>query len=129
MQHIVIKQIDEHRIDMIWPSSVSMEDVRSAFSEITSILNTNHLPMFIIVDIRANPKFPVSTTLASAYYGPYRAANFREWLIIGTSTTARFIGATLNSITGKNLVCWFDDKDSAEKYLSDRMGEPAAITG
>ena len=83
--------------------------------------------MFVIVDIRCDPKFPVTATLSGALFGPQSNKKLRGWLVIGTSVTARFIDRTLVGATGRSLVEWFDDDAGVHAFLAQSPAEFAQL--
>lgn len=110
---------------MVWSKYPTSEDVKLAFAHVTHILNASHQPMYVIVDIRSNPKFPFASTLQGASFGPQISANFLGWLVIGTSLTARFIDHTLASMTGKFLVHWFQTEEQAASFIDQSADHSA----
>jgi hypothetical protein len=103
---------------MVWTKYPTREDVSLAFKKVNETLNASPLPMFVIVDICCDPKFPVTATLSGALFGPQSNKKLRGWLVIGTSVTARFIDRTLVGATGRSLVDWFDDDAGVEAFLA-----------
>jgi len=108
---------------MLWTKYPGHEDVSLAFKQVSALLSESPQPMFVVVDIRCDPKFPVTATLTGALFGPQSHKNLRGWLVVGTSTTARFIDRTLSGATGRSLVNWFDDDDQVESYLAQLSPE------
>lgn len=110
-----------HTISMVWNSKVSPKDVKAAFAEIDSILNASESPLYVLVDISANPNFPIADTIAGVLFGPYRNKNLKGWLIIGKTSMAQMIERVLSSVTGIKNVFWFDTEEEALEYaLSQR---------
>ncbi len=112
---------------MIWTKYPAREEVMLAFKQVNEILNASVLPMFVIVDIRSDPKFPVTATLSGALFGPQSNKKLRGWLVIGTSVTARFIDRTLVGATGRSLVDWFDDDAQVDAFLAQTPAEFASL--
>jgi hypothetical protein len=104
-------------VQMIWEHTVTPDDVSTAFRQVNQLLTASEIPLFVIVDIRNNPNFPVSTTVNSAIFGPYRNPSLEEWLMLGTSPLARTIERILASVTGRGNVRWFSTEDEVSEYL------------
>ncbi len=128
MAAITVFKVNDFVISMTWPKYVTPEQVTQAFTEVGQHLSAAQHPMFIVVDIRNNPKFPVPTTLTGALSSAYRSKNLREWLIIGSSTTARFLDRTLATLTGLSLVRWFTDESAVAAYVAQRTDTGASKT-
>lgn len=105
-------------IKMSWSNKVSDADVRNSFKQINNLLAAAKHPMFVVVDITADPNFPIAATLTGALFGPYRNPNLREWLIIGSNTAAHFIERTLSGATGRVIVRWFENESEVEAYVA-----------
>ncbi len=115
---ITVVQVSSQAVKMVWMKYPSREDVSLAFKQVSTLLTESPQPMYVIVDIRCDPRFPVTATLTGALFGPQSNKNLRGWLVVGTSVTARFIDRTLSGATGRSLVNWFDDDIQVEAYLS-----------
>jgi hypothetical protein len=92
-----------------WEHSVNKDDVARAFRIITQALDASTEPLWIVVDLRSNPVFPLRETISSAFWGPFRHKNMREWLVVGSNSTAHLIGNTLANITGRANIRWFHE--------------------
>lgn len=125
MKTVSVEQYNQHAVRMTWSSKVTDADVKNSFKDINDLLTAADHPLFVIVDILADPKFPIAATLTGALFGPYRNPNLREWLIIGSNNTARFIERTLSSTTGRVIVRWFSDTSEADAYIS-KMSQDVA---
>ncbi len=119
---VTIEHIEQRNcICMKWDRHVNALDVDTAFSEITKILYQSPIPMYVIVDLRRDPNFPIGVTLKGAFFGPYRDSKLEEWLIISSNPAARVIERTLASVTGRHNVHWFDTEDEAMAYLESAL--------
>ena len=101
-------------------------DVTDAFKDINHLLNISSEPLFVIVDIRSNPNFPLSATLNGALFGPYRNPVLREWLIIGSNPLAHMIERILSEVTGRKNVRWFTTDADANAYVLQMAAVPAS---
>lgn len=108
----------ENVLRMTWQKWVTEEDVYAAFKIITTALVESQNDLFVIVDLRNNPNFPLNATVTGALYGPYRNPRLKEWLIIGSNSTARLIARLLNSISRRDNIHWFNSEDEALAYLA-----------
>lgn len=102
---------------MTWQRDVDKDDVRSAYHEMMEHLNMTSKPMYIIVDIQSNPRFPLAETISGAFWGPFRHKMLAEWLVVGSSSLARNIGRTLTGITLRDNIRWFGTMEEAVAYL------------
>ena len=104
---------------MKWPRSVDKESIRTAFRGIMDVLDATGEPIYVIVDLRDDPDFPMTETIQSAYWGPFRHHRLAEWLVVSTNVLGRMIGHTLATITRRNNIKWFDTMDEAMAYLHE----------
>lgn len=125
METVTVTQQNEYVILMIWNKQVTDADVKRGFNEVNNLLSAARQPMFVMVDILANPKFPIAATLTGALFGPYRNSNLREWLIVGSNATAEFIERTLSGTTGRKIVRWFANEAEANHYVREMVGDLA----
>lgn len=125
MSTVIVEQQSEDVIKMIWASRINDNDVRQSFKEIDKVLSAAARPMFVVVDISADPKFPLTATLTGALFGPQRNPNLREWLVIGSNDIAKFIDRTLTAITHRNLVRWFKNEAEVTAYIQKTLGNVA----
>lgn len=121
MSTVCVELYEPYIIKMSWSSKVSDGDVRNSFKEINNLLTVAEHPMFVVVDITADPNFPIAATLTGALFGPYRNPNLREWLIIGSNTAAHFIERTLSGATGRVIVRWFETQADVDAYVEQSV--------
>jgi TctA family transporter len=119
MLTVSVQQLNTYIVKMSWSNKVNDQDVRNSFKEINSLLSVSAQPMFVLVDITADPNFPIAATLTGALFGPYRNPNLREWLIVGSNKAAHFIERTLSGATGRTIVRWFDTEADAAAYVAE----------
>lgn len=100
-----------------WATHVSRDDVIPAFRQLNDIINLSPVPVYVFVDLRERPHFPLTDTLRGALEGPFRNPNLAEWLVIGSTPLAQTIGRTLSAITLRNNIRWFKDEPDAKAYL------------
>ena len=120
-----VERINPDIIKMTLTNSPDDQEVLQSFKSVNDMLSSAKQPMFVMTDIRANANIPITCTLTGALFGPYSNPNLREWLIIGSSSTARFIERTLTAETGRNLMRWFKDENEANNYIM-RNTQPAS---
>jgi len=108
-------------IQMVWSHKVNDQDVRNSFKLVNQLLEAANHPIFVAVDISADPNFPIAATLTGALFGPYRNPNLREWLIIGSNSAARFIERTLSGATGRVIVRWFESRAEVDVYVEQAI--------
>jgi len=125
MTTVNVAHLNEYAVKMVWASRVNDTDVKQSFKAVDAILTSAGHPMFVVVDITADPNFPISATLTGALFGPYRNPNLREWLIIGSNTAAKFIERTLSAATGRTIVRWFATDAEAAAFIT-QASESAA---
>jgi hypothetical protein len=99
---------DEHAIYFQWDHLVLREDVRPAFEQIDRLLDASPDPIYVVVDISSNPQFPLTETVNAAIQGPARHPKLKGWLVVGKSNMARIIGRSINAMTGKRNIQWFE---------------------
>ncbi|MFN8378437.1 MAG: hypothetical protein U0452_07170 [Anaerolineae bacterium] len=110
--------VENHRaLRMDWDSSPDKRDVRDAFQQMTELLDASGQPLWVIVDVSSNPRFPLSETITGAFWGSFRNKMLLEWLVVGASGTAHTIGRTLTGITKRDNIRWFPTIDEAMAYL------------
>ena len=101
---------------MIWQHDIIEADVAPAFQKISTALDATKRPLYVIVDLLSNPRFPIMTTVQEAL-PPYRDPMLKEWLIVGSNWMAKAIESTLARITRHNNVRWFKTEAEALAYL------------
>ena len=72
----------DNALRMTWQQSVDPLHVRPACERIVSELNTTDKPVYVVVDLLRNPKFPLAETMLRATEA-YRRPMLAEWLIRG----------------------------------------------
>lgn len=102
---------------MRWPRIIERESIKEAFRIIVNALDESNLPLYIVVDLHANPDFPMTETIQGAYFGPFRHPMLAEWLVVNTNILGRMIGNTLSSITRRHNIKWFDTTEEAFDHL------------
>lgn len=105
---------------MTWEQAVIADDVREAFRIITDVLNKSHHPVFVVVDIRSKPRFPITQTISEAIE-PYRHDNLAAWLVVGNNLLAKSIERVLATITHRRAVHWFDTLDAAVAFIEAQV--------
>lgn len=101
---------------MVWEHTVDERDVKRAFQRIEDILHAADTPVFIVVDITRNPRFPLRQTVTSAV-AAYRHPLLEKWLVVGKSMLGETIERLLASITQERKVAWFDTEAQALAHI------------
>lgn len=102
---------------MTWEARPSVNDVLHAFESLESYLQQRAAPLYVIVDIRSNPAFPLFAT-ARAALPLYKNDSLAAWLIVGKNTAARAIENVLTQLTQRKNVYWFDDEAEALAFIA-----------
>lgn len=117
-QTVQVEKIDgSPAIVMRWEQDVVPTHVQAAFSRISQLLSESSEPLSVIVDIRTNPNFPLSSTITGAIFGPFRDPKLKEWLVIGSNPIAHIIERILTKATGRSNIKWFDNMAEVNEYL------------
>ncbi|MBZ0287419.1 MAG: hypothetical protein K8I30_07380 [Anaerolineae bacterium] len=103
-------------LKMTWEHTVIEADVAPAFRKIMNALDATNRPIYIIVDLLRNPRFPMMVTVQEAL-PCYRDPMLKEWLIVGSNWMAKAIEGTLARITRHKNVRWFNTAADAMAYL------------
>ena len=103
-------------LKMTWQHTILDPDVAPAFRKIMAALDATKRPIYVVVDILSNPRFPMMVTVQEAL-PCYRDPMLKEWLIIGSNPMARAIEGTLAPITRHKIVRWFANYAEAIAYL------------
>ncbi len=105
---------------MTWGHVIYEADARIAFEKLRSVLEKAKTPISVVVDIRANPRFPMKLILTEGR-GPYTHPMLGEWLIIGTSLIAHSIESTMSRFYGRRNVHWFRTEEEVMTYLESKV--------
>lgn len=112
-------------VRMTWQHMVKIDDLQPAFQQVTKALNVSSERMYVIVDLRSDPNFPIVDTVMGALRGPFRNPNLEEWLVICGNRAARMIGNMLTKATRRENIRWFDTIESAMTYLDTKQNSMA----
>ena len=124
---VIVEPIEnEVAILMNWQKNVQPEDVRLAYEDIMTVLQQTSTPIYVIVDLTANPQMPMSETLRGALYGPYGHPMLKQWLVVGKHQVGQVISRLLEQATRKKQVIWFDTMEEARQYLAKAEREAPA---
>jgi hypothetical protein len=102
---------------MTCPRLIERESIKEAFRTLVTALDNTDAPLYILVDLHANPDFPMTETIQGAYFGPFRHLYLAEWLVVNSNILGRMIGNTLASITRRDNIRWFDTTEEAIGHL------------
>jgi hypothetical protein len=120
---INITQHDEYpTIIMTWGNTITSGDVRAAFKEITTLLDTTSHDQCVIVDLSTHPSLPMLEIIQSALHGPYAHPKLRQWLVIGGDAFSRSIEKVLAHTTGQHRVKWINSYDDAIVCIKENYG-------
>jgi hypothetical protein len=106
---------------MTWLHQIDPRDVHTAFAELNKALKNATTPIDVIVDLQANPRFPLATTLMECLNGPFRHARLGEWIVISANHEVRTIGRTLSAIARRSNIRWFTTEADALSYLNSKQ--------
>ena len=104
-------------LKMVWEHIILEADVAPAFQKIMTALDATNRPLYVIVDLLSNPRFPMMVTVQEAL-PCYRDPMLKEWLIVGSNWMAKAIEGTLARITRHKNVRWFSTEADAIAYLN-----------
>ncbi len=101
---------------MRWGSEPRVSSVNRAFDELTEYLqNAASSRITVIVDIRADPAFPLQVTGKRAL-SITRHPRFDQWMVVGSNRGAQMISNVLKSVVNAKI-SWFDSCESALTHL------------
>jgi hypothetical protein len=103
---------------------VASHDVSNAFKLLSTWVAEYPDGLYVVVDLRENPNFPLAANINGTLFGPHRTPNLREWLVIGSHQTARLTERALAAVTGFSNVRWFKNDVEAIAYLNQQAGVP-----
>jgi hypothetical protein len=107
----------QHALQMRWDKVPSVPDVNQAFDEILKSLNAADQKIYVLVDISDSPRFPLAVTITHASQ-IHRHPNMGDWLVIGSSAMAKFIGTTISSLSSSKVI-WFQTQEAALQHLAN----------
>jgi hypothetical protein len=108
-------------IKMIWQSTVTSQEIRSSFNRLQAQLSEAEVPQYIVLDLTADPQFPLKEATAAALFGPYRHPMAVEWLVIGISENWKFVENTLVLATNERKIRWFSTLEEVTHYIQQRL--------
>lgn len=106
-------------IMMTWARKIDKADVINSFQEINTILDESNVQLWVVVDLVANPIFPMLETISNAMRGPYQHPKLEKWLVINGNPMAKTIERVLSHTTGIRKVEWFDTGEDVWAYVED----------
>lgn len=118
MTTVSIETITPHLLLMGWGHQPKPNDINQAFNQIIHILNDVEMSVDIIVDIRANPHFPMHLTVQRAF-ATNQHPMMGDWLVVGQSPTAKIISRLITTLNRDNIH-WFDTLDAVYARLKAR---------
>jgi hypothetical protein len=101
---------------MTWQHHINKDDVAPAFEKIVDFLEASPEPVYVVVDLLENPKFPLVETMRRALKA-YDHPRLKAWLVVGSNPLAKQIESFLSMITGRKNVFWFDTMEQAHTYI------------
>ena len=126
MRTVNVEWLEEYPVvRMVWARELDLEHVESAFHTVTTLLNTRREATYVLVDLSANPQFPMLQTVSGALFGPHTNPYLKEWLVVGANAAAKQIGRVVTNISGKHKIQWFDTQDEALAYVDFSAAENA----
>lgn len=115
---VYVESVDNYpALKMVWKSEVDKADLAPAFQAIKKTLNASEQHLYVIVDLRDDPEFPIVDTVVEALRGPFRHRKLAEWLVCDANYSARWIGSLLSRSSGRDNIRWFNTMDDICAYL------------
>ena len=119
---VVVKPYKHYRaIVMKWHKNGEKADIKQAFDDIMSHLDTAREPIYVVVDLRENKFIPMTDTYRGAMAGPHRHEKLAAWLCIGENRFARYIADVLNVFTEESKIQWFGDESQVDTFLEQHQ--------
>lgn len=117
---VTIEPIDAYpnAVRLRWERWVVEADVRPAFHELTRRLDIARQPLNVIVDLSADPRLPLQTTISETISGPFAHPNMGVWLVVGTNQRAHFIADMITRVGRQDSIRWFQTEAEAIEFLS-----------
>lgn len=118
MSSVRVEAPDPHNryIVMTWERNIVVTDVHHAFEVVMNHLEETETLIYVVVDITANPRFPVTQTVAEAM-PPHQHEMMAGWLVIGENILAKSIERVLSTMTQRKRIHWFDTIQDALDYI------------
>jgi len=104
-------------IRLTWMGLVESGDVRDAFMDLSSYLDSTRRPVYIVIDLQYNPRVPIPETLTYALAGPVQHDMVRDWIMVGNSPATRQIARMLVRVTGQTNILWFGSESQALDHI------------
>lgn len=118
MSTCTITPIDGLPACILWYATrLKSEDISQAFRTLNALIDRSPRPVYVFVDLRQQPQFPLTDILRAALEGPFRNPKLAEWLVIGSTPMAQIIGRTLSAVTLRKNIRYFETEDAAKSYL------------
>ena len=106
-------------IMMRWSREIDKCALEIAFQKIMEHLEASPCPLYIIVDLSANPRFPTLETILQTVKGAYQHPKVAGWLVLKANPIARTIATVLAKTTGIKSVLWFNTQEEIDTYLEN----------
>jgi hypothetical protein len=100
-----------------WEQVINKDEIAPVFRKIVRALDASDEPLYVVVDLTKDPEFPMSQTINAALWGPFRHKRLQAWLVVGSNRTAQVIGRTLNNLTRRDNIVWYETVEEAFAYL------------
>lgn len=110
---VYVKPITSTVLLMTWQHDVDKNDVTDVFNDLRTRLRETEQPLQIIVDITAQPIFPVQSIVSNAMHGVYSHPKLERWLVAGESISAKLIADALEKIRRRGNIVWCKTLDEA----------------
>jgi hypothetical protein len=107
-----------------WEQRIVESDIHPAFHEMTKFLDEAGQPVHVIVDLRADPNLPLSTTIFETLRGPFSHHNMGQWLVIAENARAKVIANIISKVGIRDSIHWFNTEDEALEHLTQIEAKP-----
>lgn len=99
---------------------VTSEDLTTTFRNVTNALNNASHRVNIIVDLRKDPTYPISTLVSEIMGGPMHHAMMGTWLMLGLGDRrARMVASAVVKIDPRTQIVWVDTEAEALAKLKE----------
>lgn len=121
-----IKHYSANVLLMHWTATPHERDIETAFHQILDNLDSNAQITHVIVDITANPQFPLDQTIHHALT-VHEHPCFGKWFVLGHTKMAQLIRNALVLLTHKDNIVWVQGYQDIEIHLTQQETSCTAL--
>lgn len=107
----------EGTLKMTWERVIDARDIDPAFRAILRHAAERRAPFYVVVDIQADPRFPLMETMTHALR-IQRLPELHGWLVVGQNSMARQIAHFLTKVSRQEKIRWFATMDEVQAFLN-----------